>query len=258
MSGDNLWDDNNDCDLNFLVNETLNNSEFKGMNPFQAPSDPIEVTPPASPGLFYFIQSVDIHFLIRCFPVQNLEAQEAQKKQEILSAYPDLSANSIFFFPVEYIELTQVLMEHVSGRRFSQPGGSVLGTLTEEIGWWMEQEVNEVKVFFRRPRQSTQAFWLGPLGDSKVAQHRLSRAIVKLEQVIPGAQTICQDHLFSVRVAELGHPHFEALRKIFEDGSDANELGQALEDRSLAFYFRELATIRRFWTKIQDYLGRQN
>lgn len=186
---------------------------------------------PDTPGLFYSILVEDEGFRIEGLSSGSLQGNTR-------------SGHSLFF-QTSSLEEAQAVEDELFHRKFPLP-------YKEAPQWRMiRDELNFTLFFFS---SDSNHLPLGPLGEAKVAIRSLGALPDILEGKLSMSHFHCDTHSMELSFLEPS-PCFEEIKDIFLTGTfpDGGKPHWG-KDRTLIYFLRELAIIRRFWLEVEGQL----
>ena len=148
----------------------------------------------------------------------------------------------------------------MTNRRFVIEEEYLLNLADPGPGWWMKGHPSGFKIYFRCPPhfdKDKKLIKLGPIGDPKVASIRFNQAQKLLENLFPIQEFICNDKEFSIFAKDPFYLNFNLLKNIFLRGENPTLLEHYPDNsigHTLFHYFHEIATARKFWMEIEEFI----
>ena len=241
-------------DIEALVKETMNfECDDHGSSPFY------EAQLPHSPGLLYWIQETRTSFRVHTLATDDLaQAMETAYDNDDFIREHHRNDVVIYGFETPYIELAEMIQDQVELKRFPKNEEYFYNLSDPGMSWWLRASSNSLDLYFKKSyfKEDDGLIKLGPLGDSQVAAHRMSRSQAMFQEIFPIAFFTCDDNKLQLKVSTSDHPAFTKLKRALIEGNLdlLNSLNLDKVDPSLGMFFTELVGTRRFWIDLEEKL----
>lgn len=158
---------------------------------------------------------------------------------------------SVHSFSTPYVEMAEVIVEQLSGKRFPIAEDSSYGLSDPGFDWWLDSGTGYLKLSFARPFVDREKYVnIGPIGDGAVAYSLLSRAVELLEVSLPLGEVVVDSKHLYLSSRDTHGPILLSLQRGLLEGIWDQDIEDF--DSDLNLYFSELAAIRRFWLRLEE------
>lgn len=255
-------------ELDFLAKATfdLTASATEFRNPFDNLNGDENIIPVGA-GVFYRVDQGINTFCIRGLACENLQEVEKEIRNENPKLLKKLKVEAaplegLFYFETGSFELAEVIIDQMMNRRFPIEEDLLCNLSDPGFSWWMDILPEGFDIYFSshglgRAEKFTR---LGPIGDSSIASMRLNSAASLLHQSFPIRELSCDEKVFSIRPVSTEHFNYQILKNLFYKGENpTKEEGfQGHDDgRTLYYFFKEIAILRKFWLEIEKKLQKR-
>lgn len=220
---------------------------------------------PETPGVVYYLKKGKNTFLIRGISTLNIAKtyDEIFNKNNSSSTYfkidEEIPKETFRFFETDSLNLADILAEQIFNRRFPLIEDVFYQFNDSGLSWYIKDQDNTFVIYFNRSirHQAEMTKVLGPIGDNVIAHQRFNFLKDVLCKVFYIDYFFCDDKSLKVSTNSVHSKKFESFKNIFLKG-DFNLSDEYLEDNGLSrtvyYYLKEIAIVRKFWIVIQDSL----
>jgi hypothetical protein len=227
------------------------------MREAEVSSGPVVI--PESSGLVYVVEKGVNTFCVRGFATEDLaqsiddlqNANRAERARLEVKNEVDWEAD-LRFFETESIETAQMIVDQLINRRFPRHEDMLCNLSDPGFSWWMRDEGQKLVIYFKSHavERGLESIQLGPLGDKRIAEQRLSQSSAVLSKLFPLAEFSVSERVVVISTSVAGHAGFEAFKNMFSSGSNPFA-GENYLGPTLYYFFQELASTRRFWLQVE-------
>ncbi len=213
---------------------------------------------PETSGVIYTLQKGRGTFGIRGVAVVNIATAIEQIHQQQLYWHQlrikdEAELSNIEFFETSSYEGAEILVDTMMNRRFPYQEDIVCNISDPGFSWWGNFSGTSFQIYFlsHQVERSGELVRLGPIGDRRIAAKRFQQFLLLFSQYIQQEDFICTEKMLSYSVEKVSGSFFD-LKNLFFLGEFSPTLKTLLElDKTLYYYFEELATARKFWLEIE-------
>ncbi|WP_412473716.1 hypothetical protein [Halobacteriovorax sp. YZS-1-1] len=159
------------------------------------------------------------------------------------------------YYEVDNLDLAQVIFDQVFNKRFPLEEDLICNISDPGFSWWYQRSDDAIRINFKSHKLegNGQRLKLGPIGDVCIASILFSRLEKYLESKMSFLEYNVSEKHFIIKPKDRFHRVFDELSALFEEGEldrDAHILKGL--DGTLNLYLKELATIRKFWLRVES------
>jgi hypothetical protein len=274
-------------DIDFLVHETMNHNPAHNSDYFDfvyREESEDEIDPNSlfarehlfkASGIIFRVIKNNSMFMVKSIFVMDAKS-EIQKIKQDLNLYPKLNLseqldlNELDFYPVHSEAEAQNIIQLTSIKRFPLQEEYLLNISDPSLSWWGSVSDKKLEIYFSLSRtdEMNKLIKFGPIADIAVANMKFQKFGYLFSKLMG-------DVSFSVSKSKvellpsLENETFEQVCKIFTAGEFSQKLQNSFNSlytkfnvqsdtvglRSLEWFLKELASVRRFWMEVEKKLS---
>jgi len=162
--------------------------------------------------------------------------------------------DAILFEEFESTEHAEIVYDQIFNKRHPLEEDLLCNISDPGFSWWYGKSEDGFRINFKSHKLtgSGERLKLGPIGDVVVACLRLNRLKDHFKFHIPISEIVISEKQFILKSSDGTHPILEELMLLFEEGEISEDSALLCElGLTEKLYLQELASVRKFWLKIE-------